>query len=201
MSSDTDMPNTDATDTSTPTNESISYIKDEVDYVKYVEDFTRDEFSFYNIIKSYTGSRIILSLTINKTIVSQSNLSENGMVTEFLRNDEHMHTTFNTIFEWVNNYNGPTEITYVLDNVLIGSEEVPLWYVLADMKEADDEAAEDEAQDKAEAEEDLKIEQVRVNGIVNIVCIASVCLVFIYSLTLITAIDTHILNPISYKPM
>lgn len=204
MSSDSEVPNTDATDTTdvtntTPANE-LSYIKDEVDYIKYVEDFGRDEYSFYNIIKSYTGSRIILSLKTNK-VLSESTLSENGMVTEFLRDDEHVHTTFNTIYDWVTNYNGPSELTYVLDHVLIGSEEVPLWYVLADMKEADDEAAEDEAQDKAEAEEDVKFEQIRINGIVNIVCITSVSLVIIYSLIVITAIDTHLMNPITYQSM
>ena len=220
MSSDTDVPNTDATDTQTDaptdaptdtptdaptdaptqTSNTLTYIKDEVDYATYVEDFARDEFSFYNIIKSYTGARVILSFTIHNKVVSQSNLSENGMVTEFLRNDEHVHTTFNTIFDWVTNYNGPTELTYILDTVVIG-EDVPLWYVLEDMKEADDEVAEDEAQDKAEEEEHIKIEEIRVNGIVNIVCVASVSLIFIYCLTVITAIDTHLMNPITYESM
>ena len=182
--------------------DSLKYIKDGYDYSKYAEDFSHDEYSFYNIIKSYcTGSSITLSLKINTTVLSLSNLSENGIVTEFLRNDEKVNNTFNTIFTWVKNYYGSAkDITYILDNVYIGDDDVPLWKVLDDMKASDDEIAEDEVQDKAE-EDDVKIEELRLSAIMNILCMFNVCIVIIYALTVIVAIDTHQLNPITYLPM
>jgi len=182
--------------------DSLAYIKDGYDYSKYAEDFAHDEYSFYNIIKSYSsGSTITLSLKINSTVLSLSNLSENGMVTEFLRNDEAVNNTFNTIFTWVKNYYGSSkDIAYVLDNVYIGDEEVPLWNVLDDMKDSDEEAADDAFHDKAE-EDDVKIEELRLSAIMNILCMFNVCVVIIYSLTVIVAIDTRQLNPITYMPM
>ena len=214
MSSSSETENTDAAVTSEVQTEqteqteqseqtdSLKYIKDGYDYTKYAEDFAHDEYSFYNIIKSYcTGSSILLSLKINNTVLSLSNLSENGMVTEFLRNDEAVNNTFNTIFAWVKNYYGSQkDIVYVLDNVYIGDDDVPLWNVLDDMKASDDEIAEDELQDKAE-EDDVKIEELRLSAIMNILCMFNVCVVIVYALTVIVAIDTHQLNPITYTRM
>ena len=182
--------------------DSLKYIKDEYDYSKYAEDFAHDEYSFYNIIKSYSsGPSIILSLKINNTLLSLSNLSENGMVTEYLRNDEAVNNTFNTIFTWVKNYYGSQkDITYILDNVYIGDDDVPLWNVLDDMKDADEEAADDEFHDKAE-EDDIKIEELRLSAIMNILCMFNVCVVVIYALTVIVAIDTRQMNPITFTPI
>ena len=177
----------------------VKYIKDDYDYSKYAEDFSRDEFSYYNIIKSYAGSSIILSLTINKTVLSLSSLSENGMVTEYLRNDEAVNNTYTTIFAWVKDVNGPTDISYVLDNVYI-NDDVSLWVVLEDMKDIDEEEADNEFHDKEEAEE-LKMEEMRLSAIVNILCMFNVCIVIIYALTVIVAIDTHKLNPITYEKL
>lgn len=183
--------------------DSLKYIKDDIDYSAYAEDFAHDEYSFYNIIKSYSsGSSILLSLKINNTVLSLSNLGENGMVTEFLRNDEKVNNTFNTIFTWVKNYYGSQkDVTYVLDNIYIGDDDVPLWNVLDDMKATDDELAEDEVHDKAEEEENIKLEELRLGAIVNILCMFNVCIVLIYALTVIVAIDTHQLNPITYTRM
>lgn len=210
MSSHSDTDNTDAVVTSeseqqteqTEQTDSLKYIKDDVDYSAYAEDFALDEYSFYNIIKSYSsGSTILLSLKINNTVLSLSNLGENGIVTEFLRNDEKVNNTFNTIFTWVKNYYGSQkDIVYVLDNVYIGDEYVPLWNVLDDMKATDDEIADDEFHDKAE-EDELKIEELRLSAIMNILCMFNVCVVIVYALTVIVAIDTHNLNPITYTRM
>jgi hypothetical protein len=222
MSSHSDTDNTDAVVTSeseqqteqteqSEQTDSLKYIKDGYDYTTYAENFAHDEYSFYNIIKSYSsGSTITLSLKINSTVLSLSNLSENGMVTEYLRNDEAVNNTFNTIFAWVKNYyESQKDVAYVLDNVYIGDDDVHLWNVLDDMKASDDEIVEDELQDKAEedelqdkAEEDeLKIEELRLSAIMNILCMFNVCVVIVYALTVIVAIDTHQLNPITYTRM
>ena len=202
---DSDTHNDAPTDVETdaPSDTFNPYIKDHDDYSKYAEDFSRDEFSFYNIIKSYcTGSSIVLSLKINDTILSLSNLSENGIVTEFLRNDEKVNNTFNTIFTWVKNYYGSSkDIKHVLDNVFIGDDEVPLWYVLSDMKDSDDEVADDEFHDKAEEDENVKIEEMRLTAIMNILCMFNVGVIFVYCLTVIVAIDTKSMNPINFQKM
>ena len=212
MSSSSEIENTDApvsseveteqTEQTEQQTDSLKYIKDGYDYTKYAEDFAHDEYSFYNIIKSYSsGSSITLSLKINSAVLSLSNLSENGMVTEYLRNDEVVNNTFNTIFAWVKNYyESQKDIAYVLDSVYIGDDEVPLWNVLDDMKDADEEAADDEFHDKSE-EDDVKIEEMRLSAIINILCMFNVCVVLVYALTVIIAIDTHKLNPITYMPM
>jgi hypothetical protein len=121
---------------STPVDETFHYNKENIDYSQYALDFFDDEVSHYDIIKSYTNhSEIILFHCFNGSVCSSANYNSNGTVSEFMR-DEAVTKNYGSIAEWMNDYlSKEAPFDYILDHVFIGEDLVPLWKILAVVKE------------------------------------------------------------------
>ena len=111
------------------------YLKNNVDYTGYALDFFEDEVAYFSYIKSYTTEEdVILFIRENGIVTKCAKLDMYGDLHEAESGDD-----FENIIEWVTAYKGEVaSIDFILDNVYIGEDLVPLWKVLADAKEEDD---------------------------------------------------------------
>ena len=141
MSSDTE-------NTSTLNETPFVYIKNDVDYSDYALHFLSHELTYFTYIQSYTTEEdVMLFICENGLVAKSGKFDKSGALTELETENE-----FVSIIDWVSAYKGEAAaINYVLDNVYIGEDLVPLWKVLEDVKE------DDEIKDEPNTKEDENI--------------------------------------------
>ena len=141
MSSDTE-------NTSTLNETPFVYIKNDVDYSDYALHFLSHELTYFTYIQSYTTEEdVMLFICENGLVAKSAKFDKSGALTELETENE-----FVSIIDWVSAYKGEAAaINYVLDNVYIGEDLVPLWKVLEDVKE------DDEIEDEPNTKEDENI--------------------------------------------
>jgi hypothetical protein len=116
------------------------YKKNDVDYTNYAIDFLSDEISYYDYIESYTSEKdILLFIKQNDVVVKIAKLDKSGSIYELIENSsDEIVKEYVSIIDWVSSYKGEaTSIDYILDNVYIGENLVPLWKVIVDAKNED----------------------------------------------------------------
>lgn len=123
-------------DTTPPTKEEFTYLRNNTDLTNYALDFMEDETSYYDNMKSYTTEAQVSLFILDNGIVSAGAYFESdGTVDEYLRNDAP-HKLYPSIRDWVNDYyNSNVSITKIIDSLHIGEDLVPIWMVLLDAKE------------------------------------------------------------------
>jgi hypothetical protein len=128
----------------------FSYIKDSNDLTYYALDFMNDELSYYPIIKSYThDEKIALFICINGLVNVGAYYADNGVISEYFRNNDTSEKEFMSIEEWCNDYYGEVAgIDKVLNNVFIGEDLVPLWKILVDEKESEENVDESDVEEE-----------------------------------------------------
>ena len=130
-----------ATETSSASeNTPFVYKKDNVDYSNYAIDFLSDEISYYNYIESYTNEKdIILFIKQNDVVVKIAKLDKSGSIYELVENSsDDIIKQYVSISDWVSAYKGEAApIDFILDNVYIGGNLVPLWKVIVDARNED----------------------------------------------------------------
>ena len=121
--------------------DTLTYIKDGVDYGQYVAEFLGDEKSFYSIIESFSQERstVLRILNTDGKRISSAVLvpdSDSYTVLEVKRASERKFERKNhdSIVEWYDDVCGEdTDITELFDDIIIGTgddEGVPLWRIL-----------------------------------------------------------------------
>lgn len=113
------------------------YKKDNVDYSNYAIDFLSDEISYYDYIESYTSEKdILLFIKQNDVVIKIAKLDKSGSIYELIENSsDEIVKEYVSIIDWVSAYKGEAaSIDYILDNVYIGENLVPLWKVIVDAK-------------------------------------------------------------------
>jgi len=138
--------------TSTLNETPFVYVKNDVDYSDYALHFLSNELSYFAYIKSYTTEEdVMLFIRENGLVAKSAKLDKSGTLTELETENE-----FVSIIDWVSAYKGEAAaIDYVLDNVYIGEDLVPLWKVLEDVKEDDDADKEEEEEDAIDKEQKI----------------------------------------------
>ena len=130
-----DKMSSDCETTSTMDETRIVYVKNDVDYSEFALDFLSDEVSYFPYIQSYTTEEdVMLFIRENGIVAKCANIDKDGSLIEL-----ETETDYVSIVEWVSTYKGEAApIDYVLDNVFIGEDLVPLWKVLVDVKDEED---------------------------------------------------------------
>ena len=132
----------------------FDFVKNNVNYTDYAEDFLENERVYFDIIQSYTTEKLVgLTIRLNDTNCSIAQYSEDGLVKEYFRNDISYNEVkeFSSIWSWVNDYYGETVTAHcLLNSVYIGENNVPIWKILVDANEEDndDEYGKDDKEDK-----------------------------------------------------
>jgi hypothetical protein len=172
----------------------FSYIKDSNNLTYYALDFMNDEISYYPIIKSYTyDEKVSLFICVNGLVTVGAYYADNCVVSEFFRNNDTSEKEFTSLQEWYNDYYGEVAgIDKLLNNIFIGEDLVPLWKVLVDEKESEenvDEVHVDEPHvDEPHVEEDTDVNVYYSHGFVAYI---TMFLVFIpmFATIIITLFD------------
>jgi hypothetical protein len=125
----------DSENTSTLNEKPFMYVKNDVDYSDYALHFVSNELDYFTYIQSYTTEDdVMLFICENGLVAKSAKFDKSGALTEV-----ETETEFVSIIDWVSAYKGEAAaIDYVLDNVYIGEDLVPLWKVLEDVKDEDD---------------------------------------------------------------
>lgn len=113
------------------------YKKDDVDYSDYAIDFLSNEISYYDYIESYnTEKDILLFIKQDDIVVKIAKLDKSGSIYELIENSpDEIVKEYVSIIDWVSAYKREAAaIDYILDNVYIGENLVPLWRVIVDAK-------------------------------------------------------------------
>jgi len=128
--------------TSTETHEtSISYIKNDVDYGVYVDEFIVNERDFYSYINSFSQERSTVLRIIDEDedrISSAILLSDNDefavLEVKRLGVDDFERMTHKSILDWYYSVSNKEEIdsTELFDSIVIGTKDdsIPLWRIL-----------------------------------------------------------------------
>lgn len=138
--------------TSTLNETPFVYVKNDVDYSDYALHFVSNELDYFTYIQSYTTEEdVMLFIRENGIVAKSGKFDKSGTLTEVETENE-----FVSIIDWVSAYKGEAaSIDYVLDNVYIGEDLVPLWKVLEDVKEDYDVDEEEEEEDNLDKEQKI----------------------------------------------
>jgi hypothetical protein len=145
----------------------FSYVKDSNNLTYYALDFMNDEISYYPIIKSYTyDEKVSLFICVNGLVTVGAYYADNCVVSEFFRNNDTSEKEFTSLQEWYNDYYGEVAgIDKLLNNIFIGEDLVPLWKVLVDEKESEENVDEVHV-DEPHVEEDTDVNVYYSHGFV-----------------------------------
>ena len=110
-----------------------------IELIDYVNDFLDNQKNYFQLIKSYCiGNNVDLYIQENGQVVSAGILSIHNKVHEFTRITNEENKTHDSIWKWVNDYYGNVVTGSQLANrVYIGNNFVPLWCILLDAYEED----------------------------------------------------------------
>lgn len=164
------------------------YKKNDVDYSNYAIDFLSDEISYYDYIESYTSEKdILLFIKQNDVVVKIAKLDKSGSIYELVENStDEIIKEYVTIIDWVSAYKGEAApIDYILDNVYIGENLVPLWKVIVDAKN------EDYLEENENTKDDLLNTNIITNDALNqfddiIRYIGTICILLFTIVTVVT---------------
>ena len=132
--------------------EQESFEYDGIELINYVNDFIDNQEFYYDLIKSYCeGNNVELYIQDNKSVVSGAYLDVENKVHEFSRNNLNVNIVHDSVWKWVNDYNGNVVTSNKLMNsVFIGNNFVSLWRVIKDASEEKNIYEEDKKQDNNE---------------------------------------------------
>ena len=110
-----------------------------IELIDYVNDFLDNQTNYFQLIKSYCiGNNVDIYIQENGQVLSAGILSINNKVHELTRNINEFDIIHDSICKWVNNYYGEVVTgNKLVNNVYIGYNFVPLWRILLDAYEED----------------------------------------------------------------
>ena len=117
--------------------ETIEY--EGIELIDYVNDFLDNQKNYFQVIKSYCiGKNVDLYIHEHGQVVSAGFLTIDNKVHELTRNTNKVNTIHDSIWKWANNYYGEVVTgNKLVNNVYIGDNFVPLWRILMDAYEED----------------------------------------------------------------
>lgn len=174
----------DSENTSTLNEKPFVYVKNDVDYSDYALHFLSHELTYFTYIQSYTTEEdVMLFICENGLVAKSAKLDKSGALTEL-----ETETEFVSIIDWVSAYKGEAAaIDYVLDNVYIGEDLVPLWKVLEDVKDEDD--IEDECNTKEEEDNIVESNNITLDMYQKYMILVVMCLYLLIGITILLTLS------------
>jgi hypothetical protein len=110
-----------------------------IELIDYVNDFIDNQRNYFQLIKSYCmGNNVDLYIQENGQVLSAGILDIDNKVHEFTRITNEENKTHDSIWKWVNDYYGKVLTgSEMMNRVYIGKNFVPLWRILLDAYEED----------------------------------------------------------------
>jgi hypothetical protein len=110
-----------------------------IELIDYVNDFIDNQRNYFQLIKSYCmGNNVFVYIQENGQVLSAGILDIDNKVHEFTRITNEENKTHDSIWKWVNDYYGKVLTgSEMMNRVYIGKNFVPLWRILLDAYEED----------------------------------------------------------------
>ena len=147
---------------------SVPFLDLDNNLINYVNDFIDNQECYYDLIKSYCeGNNVELYIQENDSVVSGGYLDIENKVHEYTRNNVNVNNVHESVWKWVNDYNGKVVTgKELINSVFIGDNCVSLWRVI---KDAYEENNINEQQIKEEENDDDNTSEFRCLTIIMVV--------------------------------